>query len=271
GWKSLIRNFDWMGMVDNRREGISMRQVTLFAIMMLAAFTAIACVSQSSYDEVVAERDELNQQEARLNQRVDDLTGEFTTTKQELSQTDETLTAMTGERDLSLRQLTQANADLDERRQALTKMTGERDSLQGRLMSASSDRNDALDDLDRAQQDILTLNSQLSTKTKNLATTSAQLTQIQGIYAALQTQVNETEKYWDVAEAFLDMTRLGSTQNFTEIEAITSLINVTATIAATEDHSLIGAWDDYLEATINSQAELDAQAAFLGLLLEGIG
>ncbi len=95
--------------------------------------------------------------------------------------------------------------------------------------------------------------------------------QVRGLYDTLQTLVIEIGKYWDVAVAFLDMTRLGSTEGFTEIEALSSLLLVNTTVAATEDQPLIDAWDDYLNATMNSQAELDAQAVFLALLLEGIG
>ncbi len=237
---------------------------------LLVSALAIGCVSQSSYDEVEAEKDGLAQELASTQQDLTRTTVELDRSSDTLSNTSANLTLMTGERDLLTRQL-------DQTTQTLSTRTTERNTVQSNLETATAELNsnkrvlnDALDDLDRAQQNNLTLTGQLASRTAALATATESSTETQALFDSLQTETGISTKYKKVAESYLAGIRqifaLLSNQ-ISESELVDKVTPVTVSVALTEDQGLVDAWQEWLDAPIGTATTL-AEIDFLDVLMQ---
>lgn len=238
---------------------------------LLVSALAIGCVSQNSYDAVVAEKDGLTQELATTQQDLTRTTVELERSSDTLKNTSANLTLMTGERDLLTRQLDQTS-------QTLITRTTDRNTLQSNLEATTTELNnierilnDALDDLDHAQQNNLTITGQLKSRTAALATTTASLTEIRALHDSLQTETGISTKYKKVAESYLSglrQTMAFVTNQISGSELVDVITPVTIAVALTEDQGLIDAWQKWLDAPFGTTTELLAEIGFVDVLMQ---
>ena len=252
------------------------RPKSLLCALLVSAL-AIGCVSQGSYDGVVAEKDGLAQELASTRQDLTRTTAELERNSDTLKNTSANLTLMTGERDLLTSQLEQANSELNQTTQTLSTRTMERNTLQSNLESATAELNgmkkvlnDALDDLDHAQQNNLTLTGQLASRTSALATATESSTEARALYDSLQTETGISTKYKKVAERYLSglrQTMAFVTNQISGSQLLDVVTPVTAAVAVTEDQGLIDAWQEWLDAPLGTATTL-AEIEFVDMLMQ---
>ena len=238
---------------------------------LLVSTLAIGCVSQSTYDAIVVEKDELAQEMGSIQQNLNITTAELDRTSDTLKNTSANLTLMTGERDLLTRQL-------DQTTQTLSTRTTERNTIQSNLETSSAELNstkrvldDALNDFDHAQQNNLTLTGQLASRTADLTTAAASLTETRALYNSLQTETGISTKYKKVAESYLSglrQTMAFVTNQISGSELVDVITPVTIAVALTEDQDLIDAWQKWLDAPFGTTTELLAEIKFVDVLMQ---
>jgi chromosome segregation ATPase len=204
------------------------------AILIFFTLLVSGCVSKSNYDKLQTDLNTAQQSLTAMTTDRDATRAQLSKAQSDLNTTQQSLTAVTSDRDSTKAQLTKAQSDLTTAQQSLTAMTTDRDATKAQLTKAQSDLTRAQSDLTTAQQSLATMNSSIKT--------------------ALP--------YVDMAKGYLSLALAGFSNSTSD--ALTAMTTITQGLSAANDTALKTAWDAFLASPTDNAK----QAAFIKLLAQ---